>query len=99
MISGEASIGRKFPEQDEMKGMSAESLLRILGDEAAERLMYYWGGARVSVPGIKDLSRVRLRERIRQAYADGATPAQIAERFGISVRTAQRLRAHQTDIE
>ncbi|WP_432738216.1 Mor transcription activator family protein [Maridesulfovibrio sp. FT414] len=97
-IEGVAS-GDGFPELDGRRGMSAESLIRVLGAEAAERLMFYWGGTRVSVPGMDELYRVRMKERIRSAYENGATPAQVSERFGVSVRTAQRMRILSDTIE
>lgn len=74
------------------RAMTLDGLEEVLGREGAERLIHFWGGARVSVPGRDELARARMRERVRRAYAGGATPAQVAERFGISVRTAQRLR-------
>lgn len=89
----------EFPDMDGRRGMSAEGLIKVLGSEAAERLMYFWGGTRVSVPDMKDLRKVRLRERIQQAFGRGATPAQVAERFGVSVRTAQRMRCPANCIE
>ena len=89
----------EFPDLDGRRGMSAEGLIKVLGTEAAERLMFFWGGARVSVPDLEDLNKVRLRERIKQAYIRGATPAQVAERFGVSVRTAQRMRIPGNCIE
>lgn len=92
MLSDRASFGAEFPNQDGSRGMTVEALINVLGDEAAEALMFYWGGARVSVPDIKDLKKMRSRERIMQAYYQGATSAQVAELFGISIRTAQRLR-------
>ena len=96
-VNGRGESG--FPDMEGKRGMSAESLIRLLGNEAAERLMYYWGGTRVSVPDIADLNKLKLRERIHQAYQNGATPSQIAERFGISVRTAQRIRSLPNCIE
>lgn len=87
-----ASWDDGFPDMDGRRAMSAEGLINVLGREAAERLMYFWGGTRVSVPDIDELQKLKLRERIHKAFDQGATPAQVAERFGISVRTAQRFR-------
>ncbi|WP_319778595.1 helix-turn-helix domain-containing protein [Maridesulfovibrio sp.] len=92
MGSDLASGGGFFPDMEGHRGMSAEGLIKVLGREAAERLMYFWGGTRVSVPDLEELQKLKLRERILRAYDQGATPAQVAERFGISVRTAQRMR-------
>lgn len=92
MIVDVESGGADFPDLDGSRAMSAECLIKVLGSEAAERVMFFWGGARVSVPDMDDLRKVRLRERIDMAYKQGATPAQVAERFGVSVRTAQRMR-------
>lgn len=72
--------------------MTLDRLEQILGRDGAERLIHFWGGVRVSVPGVDELARARMRDRVRRAYASGATPVQVAERFGVSVRTAQRLR-------
>lgn len=72
--------------------MTLDGLEKVLGRDAAEKLIDFWGGARVSIPGKCELSKARMRERIRIAYLKGATPAQISERFGVSIRTAQRLR-------
>ncbi|NDV22800.1 helix-turn-helix domain-containing protein [Desulfovibrio sp. JC022] len=88
-----------FPDMEGRRAMSAEGLISVLGKEAAERLMYFWGGTRVSVPDLEELQKLRLRERIFKAYDRGATPAQIAERFGISVRTAQRIRNFSNYVE
>lgn len=74
------------------RAMTLDGLEEVLGREGAERLIRFWGGARVSIPGRDELARARMRERVRGAYASGCTPAQVAERFGVSVRTAQRLR-------
>ncbi|WP_319764759.1 helix-turn-helix domain-containing protein [Maridesulfovibrio sp.] len=92
MESNVNSGGVGFPDSEGKRAMSAEGLIKVLGQEAAERLMFFWGGIRVSVPDLEELQKVKLRERIHKAYAQGATPAQVAERFGISVRTAQRIR-------
>ncbi|CCO23679.1 Mor transcription activator family protein [Maridesulfovibrio hydrothermalis] len=99
MILGFFTSCGDFPDLDGKRAMSPEELIKILGDEAAERVMYYWGGTRVSVPDMDDLRKVRLRERIRQAFIQGATPAQVAERFGVSVRTAQRMRVPANYVE
>lgn len=88
-----------FPDMEGKRGMSAEGLISVLGREAAERVMYFWGGTRVSVPDIEELQKLQLRERILKAFERGATPAQIAERFGISVRTAQRIRNFSNYVE
>ena len=88
-----------FPDMDGRRAMSAEGLISVLGREAAERLMYCWGGTRVSVPDLDELQKLKLRERILKAYDRGATPAQVAERFGISVRTAQRIRSFANYVE
>ncbi|NDV25773.1 helix-turn-helix domain-containing protein [Desulfovibrio sp. JC010] len=92
MESDVSSGSAVFPDMEGRRGMSAEGLISVLGHEAAERLMYFWGGTRVSVPDLEELQKIKLRERIRRAYDQGATPAQVAERFGVSVRTAQRIR-------
>lgn len=99
MMTGDFVKGRGFPEIEARRGMSAESLIKILGREAAEQVMFYWGGTRVSVPDLEDLDRIRLRERVSEAFRNGATPAQVSERFGISVRTAQRMRRRPNCIE
>ena len=88
-----------FPDIEGRRAMSAEGLINVLGREAAERLMYCWGGTRVSVPDLDELQKLKLRERILKAYDRGATPAQVAERFGISVRTAQRIRSFANYVE
>ena len=92
MGSDLSAVAVGFPDMDGHRGMSAEGLISVLGRDAAERLMYFWGGTRVSVPDLEELQKLQLRERVCRAYEQGATPAQIAERFGISVRTAQRMR-------
>ncbi len=99
MIVGFTSECSDFPDVDGSRAMSAEGLVKVLGNEAAERLMYFWGGTRVSIPDINDLGKLHLRKRIGQAYERGATPSQVAERFGISVRTAQRLRSLGNCVE
>ncbi len=88
-----------FPELNGKRVMTVEYLVRVLGHDGAERLIYYWGGMRVSIPTIDDLHKVRFRERVMHAFERGATPAQIAERFGISIRTAQRMRNPSTCVE
>ncbi|HAS88513.1 MAG TPA: hypothetical protein DCS48_04310 [Desulfovibrio sp.] len=90
---------RNFPDMEGKRGMSAEGLISVLGREAAERVMYFWGGTRVSVPDIEELQKLQLRERIIKAFQQGATSAQVAERFGISVRTAQRIRNFSNYVE
>ncbi len=99
MMAVESHERNVFPEINGKRAMSAESLIKVLGDEAAERLMFFWGGTRVSVPDMEDLDKLRLKERISDAYRNGATPAQVSERFGISVRTAQRMRALPNCVE
>ncbi len=88
-----------FPELNGKRVMTVECLIRVLGHEGAECLIYYWGGMRVSIPNVDDLHRVRLRERVIHAFNSGATSSQIAERFGISIRTAQRMRNPSTCVE
>ncbi|WP_320174547.1 helix-turn-helix domain-containing protein [Maridesulfovibrio sp.] len=88
-----------FPDLEGRRAMSVEGLINVLGREAAERLMYCWGGTRVSVPDLDELQRLKLRERILKAYDRGATTAQVAERFGVSVRTAQRIRSFANYVE
>ena len=88
-----------FPELNGKRVMTVEFLIRVLGHDGAERFIYYWGGLRVSIPNIEDLYRVRLCERVMLAFDRGATSAQIAERFGISLRTAQRMRNPSTCVE
>jgi hypothetical protein len=81
-------------EQTEAGGraMTLDGLVQVLGKEGAEKLINFWGGIRVSVPGRTELYKARMRERVISAFSNGASPAQVAERFGISLRTAQRLR-------
>ncbi|TIH15678.1 helix-turn-helix domain-containing protein [Marinifilum sp. JC120] len=99
MRLGTVSGSDTYPDMEGRRAMSAEGLISVLGREAAERLMYFWGGIRVSVPDLEELHKLKLRERIFKAYDGGATPAQVAERFGISVRTAQRIRNFSNYVE
>ncbi|MBI9110802.1 helix-turn-helix domain-containing protein [Maridesulfovibrio ferrireducens] len=99
MILGFGSNSLDFPDLNDKRVMSVEGLIRVLGHEGAERIIYYWGGTRVSVPNIEELQKIRVRERVKQAFERGATPSQVAERFGVSVRTAQRMRIPSACVE
>ncbi|WP_291328320.1 helix-turn-helix domain-containing protein [Desulfovibrio sp. UCD-KL4C] len=99
MIFGSVSRCLDFPDLNNKRVMTAEGLIKVLGHEGAERVIYFWGGMRVSVPNIEELQKIRLRERVKQAFDQGATPSQIAERFGVSVRTAQRMRNPSACVE
>ncbi|SDL47569.1 hypothetical protein SAMN05660337_3034 [Maridesulfovibrio ferrireducens] len=99
MILGFGSNSLDFPDLNDKRVMSVEGLIRVLGHEGAERIIYYWGGTRVSVPNIEELQKIRVRERVKQAFERGATPSQVAERFGVSVRTAQRMRTPSACVE
>lgn len=99
MILGFGSNSLDFPDLNNKRVMSVEGLIRVLGHESAERVIYIWGGMRVSVPNMEELQKIRLRERVKQAFEQGATPSQIAERFGVSIRTAQRMRNPSTCVD
>lgn len=71
------------------------SLIQMLGEEAGEAayklIIDQLGGMRVSVPDIREYSKLRRNERIRRAFRDTSDVTSLADRFGLSAMTIYRV--------
>jgi Mor family transcriptional regulator len=65
-------------------------LAEVIGLEAMLRLCETYGGAPLYIPKLDALAAARRARQIRQEY-DGVNTAQLARRYGVSMRTVQMI--------
>lgn len=71
-------------------------LAQAIGMEAACRLAAEWPGSEITIP--LALQRLR-RERNRAIRAEKMTVREIARKYGLTMRTVERIRAQAEDDE
>lgn len=75
------------------RNLTPEILTEIIGKDATKTLISLFGGCRVVFPDMVNLDKFERNIRIYNAIDAGVSCPAIAERFAISVRTAQRMKA------
>lgn len=74
--------------------VTVRDLVQIIGPDAARALAQHSGGGRIYVPTLGALARAHVLAQIgRVQVEEGLTAEAAAERYGCSLRTAQRARA------